>query len=161
MLTNYTFAVGMSDYLNAPSDSKKVKVMGEVSSFLKDLETGENLIHSTYIYTDRWEFDNFVRLRNWDFRFKEEPFYQAFEDHPGISMRWFPVEKDQIFKGGDEVIPYVRKFSVLDYEMCIRDSCIGGFSSLAWASTFCSSGLEMKNTSALDKPWANASSWEP
>jgi len=116
MLTNYTFAVGMSDYLNAPSDSKKVKVMGEVSSFLKDLETGENLIHSTYIYTDRWEFDNFVRLRNWDFQFKEEPFYQAFEEHPGISMRWFPVEKDQIFKDGDEVIPYVRKFSVLDYD---------------------------------------------
>ena len=40
-------------------------------------------------------------------------------------------------------------------------SCIGGFSSLAGASAFFSSGLEMKNTSALDKPWANASSWEP
>lgn len=116
MLTNYSFAVGMSGYLNNPSDSKKVKMMGEVSSFLKDFETGEGLIHSTYIYTDKWEFDNFVRLRNWEFSFEESQFYKSFQEQPGESMRWFPVEKDRIFKDEDEVIPCVRKFSVLDYD---------------------------------------------
>lgn len=116
MLTNYTFAVGMSDYLNSPSDGKKVKIMGEVSSFLKDLETGEDLIHSTYIYTDKWIFDNFVRLRNWDFQFEESHLFKSFEEKKGKSMRWFPVERNQIFKDEDEVIPCVRKFSVLDYD---------------------------------------------
>lgn len=116
MLTNYTFAVGMSGYLNNPSDSNKVKTMGEVSSFLKDLETGEDLIHSTYIYTDKGEFDNFVRFRNWEFQFEESQFYKSFEENQEKSMRWFSVEEDQIFRGGEEVIPCVRKFSVLDYD---------------------------------------------
>lgn len=116
MLTNYTFAVGMSGYLNNPSDSNKVKTMGEVSSFLKDLETGEDLIHSTYIYTDKGEFDNFVRFRNWEFQFEESQFYKSFEENQEKSMRWFSVEENQIFRGGEEVIPCVRKFSVLDYD---------------------------------------------
>lgn len=116
MLTNYTFVVGLSDFLNNPDDVNLVKAMGTVSAFLKDLETGESLIHSTYIYTDKGEFDNFVRMRNWEFRFKESEFYRCYFEKPGKAIRWLPVEKDQIFLDSDQVIPLVRKFSVLGYE---------------------------------------------
>lgn len=115
MLTNYSFGVGLSDYLNDPNDIKLVKTMGTVISYLVDLETGENLIHSTYIYTDKGEFDNFVHIRNWKFRFKDSEYYRSFEDEPGVYIRWFPVVKDPIFQDEDEVIPYVREFSVQGY----------------------------------------------
>lgn len=115
MLTNYTFTVVLSNYLNNPSGDNLVKALGTVASYLVDLETGESLIHSTYIYTNEGEFDNFVRMRNWDFRFKESDYYKSFEKEPGKAIRWFPVRRDELFQDSDEVIPYVRQFSVQWY----------------------------------------------
>ena len=116
LLTNHTFVVGLSDCLINPSDVNQVKTMGMVSDFLKDLETGENLIHSTYIYTDKGEYDNFVRMRNWEFDFKESEYYRSYQEYPGNALRWFSVRTDEIFQDSDEVIPYVRRFSVHGYE---------------------------------------------
>ncbi|MFT4105099.1 MAG: histidine kinase [Lacrimispora sp.] len=116
MLTNYTFVVTFSDYLNNPSDINLVKAMGTVSSFLKDLEMGESLLHSSYIYTDKGEFDNFARIRNWQFDFKESEYYKFYMEEPGKAIQWFPPQKDRIFQDTDEIIPCVRKFSVHGYE---------------------------------------------
>lgn len=116
MLTNFTFVVSISDYLNNPNDINVVKAMGTVSSFLKDLEIGENLLHSSYIYTDKGEFDNFVRIRNWQFDFKESEYYKSYMEEPGKAIRWFPPQRDQIFQDTNQVIPCVRKFSVQGYE---------------------------------------------
>ncbi|MTK08478.1 MAG: sensor histidine kinase [Hungatella sp.] len=116
MLTNYTFVVSFSDYLNNPNDLNLIKTMGTVSSFLKDLETGENLLHSSYIYTDKREFDNFVRMRNWQFQFKESEYYSSYIGGPGKAIQWFPSQTDQIFQDMDEIIPCVRRFSVEGYK---------------------------------------------
>ncbi|WP_349674715.1 histidine kinase [Lacrimispora sp.] len=116
MLTNYTFVVSFSDYLNNPNDLNLIKTMGTVSSFLKDLETGENLLHSSYIYTDKREFDNFVRMRNWQFQFKESEYYSSYIGGPGKAIQWFPSQTDQIFQDTDQIIPCVRRFSVEGYK---------------------------------------------
>lgn len=116
MLTNNTFVVELSDYLNNPNDINRVRVMGMLSTFLKDLETGESLIHSTYIYTDAGEFDNFVKMRNWEFQFEKSEFCQSYQKEPTASIRWFTVREDEIFQDGEEVIPYVRRFSVSGYK---------------------------------------------
>ncbi len=115
MLANYTFMVTLSDYLNNPNDINQVKALGTVADFMKDFETGESLIHSTFIYTDKGSFDNFVRMRNWDFDFKESVFYKSYEGSPGKSIRWFPVWTDKIFQDNDQVIPIVWQFSVQGY----------------------------------------------
>lgn len=115
MLTNNTFVVEISDFLNNPSDLNRVRAMGTVSSYLKDMEMGERLIHSTYIYTDKGEFDNFVRVRNWEFQFEESDYYKSYLDEPGKAIRWFPTRKDEIFQGNTNVIPCVWRFSVQGY----------------------------------------------
>ena len=115
MLTNYTFMVTLSDYLNNPNDINLVKALGTIPDFMKDFETGESLIHSTYIYTDKGSFDNFVRMRNWNFDFKESAFGKSYEENPGKSIRWFPVWTDEIFQDNDQVIPIVWQFSVQNY----------------------------------------------
>ena len=115
MLTNYTFVVTLSDYLNNPNDTNMVKTMGTVSDFLRDFGTGESLVHSTYIYTDKGNFDNFVRMRKWDFDFKESVFYESYVEEPGGAIRWFPVMEDVIYQDNDQVIPYIWRFSVEGY----------------------------------------------
>ncbi len=115
MLINYTFVVTLSDYLNNPNDPNAVKAMGTVSDFLRDFGTGESLVHSTYIYTDKGNFDNFVRMRKWDFDFKESIFYQSYMEEPGAAIRWFPVMEDAIYQDNDRVIPCVWRFSVQGY----------------------------------------------
>uniref|UniRef100_UPI0006D2659E hypothetical protein n=1 Tax=Clostridium sp. NkU-1 TaxID=1095009 RepID=UPI0006D2659E len=82
---------------------------------MRDFETGEGLIHSTYIYTDKGSFDNFVRMRNWEFDFKESAFYKSYEEDGSGAIRWFPVWEDEIFQGNDKVIPCVWQFSVQGY----------------------------------------------
>lgn len=115
MLANYTFMVTLSDYLNSPNDINLVKALGTVPDFMRDFETGESLIHSTYIYTDKGSFDNFVRMRNWEFDFKESGFYKSYQESGGRAIRWFPVWEDKIFQDNDQVIPCVWQFSVQGY----------------------------------------------
>lgn len=115
MMTNYTFVTTMADYLNNPNDANVAKTLGTVSDFLRDFETGESLIHSTCIYTDKREFDNFVRMRNWQFDFKESDYYLEYQNMPGKAIRWFSMRPDEIFQDNDLVIPLVWQFSVQGY----------------------------------------------
>lgn len=115
MLSNFSFITKISDYLNNPTDLNTIRAMGDVSSYLTDLETGEALIHSTYIYTDKLEFETFVRMRRQDFVFEESVYYQSYLKEPGSPIRWFPVTTDPIFQDQDQVIPMVWKFSVQAY----------------------------------------------
>ncbi len=115
MLSNFSFMTTISDYLNNPTDFNTVKAMGDVASYLTDLETGEALIHSTYIYTDKLEFETFMRMRRQDFAFQESVYYQSYGKEPGSPIRWFPVVTDPVFQDQDPVIPMVWKFSVQAY----------------------------------------------
>lgn len=114
MLTNYTFVVTLSDYLNNPNDMNLVKALGTIPDFMRDFETGEGLIHSTYIHTDKENFDNYVRMRDWQFDFRESEFYKSYQEE-GKAIRWFPVRRDEIFQDNDQVIPCVWRFSVQGY----------------------------------------------
>jgi len=51
LVSNTTFMRTMVNYLNKPDEKNRVKALGEVASFLKDLESGESLVHSSYIYS--------------------------------------------------------------------------------------------------------------
>ncbi len=115
MLSNFSFMTTISDYLNNPTDFNTVKAMGDTASYLTDLETGEALIHSTYIYTDKLEFETFMRMRRQDFAFQESVYYQSYGKEPGSPIRWFPVVTDPVFQDQDPVIPMVWKFSVQAY----------------------------------------------
>ncbi len=115
MLSNFSFMTTISDYLNNPTDFNTVKAMGDTASYLTDLETGEALIHSTYIYTDKLEFETFMRTRRQDFAFQESVYYQSYGKEPGSPIRWFPVVTDPVFQDQDPVIPMVWKFSVQAY----------------------------------------------
>lgn len=115
MLSSHGFTGDLVNYLNAPNDGNMVKAMGTIAYFLKDLELGERLIHSSYIHTEKGEFENFIRMRNWEFRFEESEYYRTFQENPERSYYWFPVRTDEIFRDSDEVIPFVRRFSVEGY----------------------------------------------
>jgi two-component system, sensor histidine kinase YesM len=115
LILNTSFMRAMANYLNNPDEKNKVKALGEMAVFLKDLESGERLVHSSYIYTEKGDFENFTRMRNWDFNFQESKFYQAYQKKDATAVQWFPAEQDEIFKDGDEVIPYVRRFTMDGY----------------------------------------------
>lgn len=115
MLSNYSFMTRLSDYLNNPTDLNAVKAMGDTASYLTDLETGESLIHSTYIYTDKLEFETYVRMRNRDFQFPQSEYYRDYAGEPGNAIRWFPVTRDKIFQDQDLVIPMIWQFSLQNY----------------------------------------------
>lgn len=115
LVSNTTFMRTMVNYLNKPDEKNRVKALGEVASFLKDLESGESLVHSSYIYTDKGDFENFIRMRNWSFDFKTSKFYQVYQEQGVLAVQWFPTQKDEIFKDEDDVIPYVRRFTLDGY----------------------------------------------
>ena len=115
LILNTSFMRAMANYLNNPDEKNKVKALGEMAVFLKDLESGERLVHSSYIYTEKGDFENFTRMRNWDFNFQESKFYQAYQKKDATAVQWFTAEQDEIFKDGDEVIPYVRRFTMDGY----------------------------------------------
>lgn len=115
MLTNHTFVIAMGDYLSNPSNANTTKALGVTSDFLRDLESGEPLIASAYIYTDRGEFDDFIRMRNWNFSFKESVLYAPYKEKTANALQHFPAMKDTIFQGEEMVVPYVWRFSIEGY----------------------------------------------
>ncbi|MCI9361627.1 MAG: histidine kinase [Hungatella sp.] len=116
MLSNFSFMTGLSDYLNNPTDFNTVKAMGDMASYLTDLETGETLIHSTYIYTDKQQFETYMRMRNHSFSFPQSEYYRDYMENPGNAIRWFPVTEDRIFQDREQVIPMIWQFSLQTYQ---------------------------------------------
>lgn len=115
LLTNYTFTMTLSSYLNKPSDENLSNTLGVVADSLKNLESGEPLIGSSFIYTEKGEFENFVKMRRWNFSFWDSLFGEAYKENPQKGVQWFPVMEDSIFQGNESVIPCVWRFSLLDY----------------------------------------------
>lgn len=116
MLTNYTFAMTLSNYLNNPSDANVGNTLGVVADSLKNLESGESLIGSCFIHTEKAEFDNFVKIRRRDFSFQDSLFGEAYKENPKQAIQWFPVMHDHIFMGNESVIPCVWRFTLQDYK---------------------------------------------
>ena len=111
MLINNTFVTTLANYLIQPTDERIAVTMGTVADFLKNLELGESVIHSVYIYTDEVEFDNFSLYRNWEFQFPLSQFYQVFQGNQR-GKQWFWAMPDPIFQTRDLVVPCVWRFRV-------------------------------------------------
>jgi two-component system, sensor histidine kinase YesM len=113
MCSNSSFTLTMSNYLNDPKSENYAIILGKVANSLTEMAQGDRYIHSIYMYTKYSEFDNFSRFKNHNFRFTDSDFYKAFQDDPHKSIEWFPAMKDQIFTGGDMVIPVAFRFLVV------------------------------------------------
>lgn len=111
-LTNDSFTRPLTNYVNAPDMEKEVALSGAAMSWLKDISLAEPLVHSTLLYTDKGSWDDYTRVRNWEFDFKESTFWEIYKESSAKAIHWMPAMTDEIFKGGDQVIPYVRRFSV-------------------------------------------------
>ena len=70
------------------------------------------MVHSTLVYTDKGIWSDFTRYRNWDFDYEKSAFGEIYQDSDAPAIQWLPTMQDEIFKDGDAVIPYVRRFSV-------------------------------------------------
>jgi two-component system sensor histidine kinase YesM len=103
----------MSNYLNDPQSENYTEILGYVADSLTEIYQGDRYIHSIFMYTDLSSFDNFSRIRNHNFNFKESEFYSTFENDPNKSVAWFPAMEDQIFIGNEIVIPVVFRFLVV------------------------------------------------
>jgi len=110
-LTNHSFIQPFDDYMSAPSTRKEVIISTEAAYWLKDISMAEPLVNSTLIYTERGSWDDYTKARNWEFNFGESAFGRFFGDKGAPSIQWMPTMRDEIFRGGDMVIPYVRRFA--------------------------------------------------
>ena len=111
-LTNDSFTRPLTDYVNSPDMEKEVALSGAAKSWLKDISLAEPLVHSTLLYTDKGSWDDYTRARNWEFEFKNSAFWEVYRNHSAEAIHWMPAMTDEIFKGEDQIIPYVRRFSV-------------------------------------------------
>lgn len=114
MLINNTFVTTLANYLIQPDEERVAVTLGTVADFLKNLELGERVIHSAYIYTEEAEFDDFTLYRNWEFQFSSSIFYKAFQGNQE-GKKWFYAMKDPIFQTEEWVVPCVWRFRVLGY----------------------------------------------
>lgn len=111
-LTDTSFIQPLNDYMSAPDPKKEVILSGEAMYCLRDISLAEPLVHSTLVYTDKGIWSDFTRYRNWDFDYEKSAFGEIYQDSDAPAIQWLPTMQDEIFKDGDAVIPYVRRFSV-------------------------------------------------
>lgn len=111
-LTDTSFIQPLNDYMSAPDPKKEVILSGEAMYCLRDISLAEPLVHSTLVYTDKGIWSDFTCYRNWDFDFEKSAFGEIYQDSDAPAIQWLPTMQDEIFKDGDAVIPYVRRFSV-------------------------------------------------
>jgi len=112
MLINNSFSTALEKFVEIPSAENVVKAQSIVSDYLKNFERVETLISSSYLYTEKGIFENYIHFKRKDFDFKQSPFYTVYEE-PGIApIQWFPPMEDRIFMEDKQVIPCVQRFTV-------------------------------------------------
>lgn len=115
-LTNQSFILPLGEYLNAPDIRKEVEISGKAAYWLRDISLAEPLVNSALIYTDRGCFDDYTKVRDWTFDFSKSEFQEYFAYTYSPAIQWMPTMQDEIFKGKDMVIPYVRRFTAGQYK---------------------------------------------
>ncbi len=114
-LTNRAFTQPLGEYLNDPTIERQVALSGVSANWLKNIGQAEPLIHSVILCTEKGYFDDYTRVRNWDFQFDTSSFGQYFKQKNSDAVQWLPAMEDEIFADQDAVIPYVRRFTVERY----------------------------------------------
>lgn len=114
-LTNRSFIQPLGEYLSSPTLERQVVLSSEAANWLKDIGQAEPLVHSVMLCTDKGYFDDYTRVRKWDFDFSGSSFAPYFNKTDSEAVQWLPAMKDEIFDDKDTVIPYVRRFTVERY----------------------------------------------
>ncbi len=112
MFNNVSFTLPLSNYLNNPNGENYTIMLGCAADSLTELYQGDKFIHSAYISTRYSDFNNFVRIKDRKFSFRDSIFYKSFEEEPARTIAWFPAMEDQIFVGDETVIPVVFRFQI-------------------------------------------------
>ena len=115
MLINNSFSTALEKFIENPSTENSARTQGIVSDYLKNFERVEALISSSYLYTEKGIFENYIHFKRKDFDFKQSPFYTVYEQGKISPIQWFPPMKDMIFKEDKVVIPCVQRFTVGRY----------------------------------------------
>lgn len=115
MLINNSFSTALEKFIENPSTENSVNAQGIISDYLKNFERVEDLISSSYLYTEEGIFENYIHFKRRDFDFKQSPFYRVYEQNDVSPIQWFPPMKDMIFKEDKVVIPCVQRFTVGGY----------------------------------------------
>lgn len=113
-LTNQAFIQPLNEYMHDPDLEKEVILASEVAYYLKDISRAEPFVNSTMIYTSAGIWDDYTKIRKWDFDFEQSVFGKVYQDPEAKGIQWFPAMTDEIFQGGSQVIPYVRRFPIGD-----------------------------------------------
>lgn len=111
-LTNQSFIQPLSDYVSMPDVEKEVVLASEAAYWLKDISRAEPLVHSALLYTSQGAWDDYTKAREWEFQFEESAFWDIYQNPEADAIQWMPAMTDEIFRGKDQVIPYVRRFTI-------------------------------------------------
>ena len=77
MLINNSFSTALEKFIENPSTENSVNAQGIISDYLKNFERVEDLISSSYLYTEEGIFENYIHFKRRDFDFKQSPFYRV------------------------------------------------------------------------------------
>ncbi|MDO5403691.1 MAG: histidine kinase [Eubacteriales bacterium] len=86
--------------------------MSIVADYLSQLELSDSMIDSVYLYTAFGDFDNFVKIRNKEFDFRNSQLYRHFSGITSPEVGYFPETRNYVFQTEYPVIPIVYKKSI-------------------------------------------------
>lgn len=111
MNSNMSYADPLREYLVSPKKTNYAVLLGNMSEFISELTGSDDYISSAYIHTDYSDFDNFVKIRDYDVSFEDTDIYSFFKNNPGDNIEWFPATSDSYYRGDETVIPVVYRFT--------------------------------------------------
>lgn len=115
-LGNQSFTTPMENFLNVPDEANEVIAMSAAANVLKDIRLGEPLVSSALIHTENEDFDDFTKIKNSSFSFAASSYAEYYKSGSDLAVQWLPSMPDEIFSGQDEVLPYIRRFTLEGYK---------------------------------------------
>lgn len=135
---NQSFYRPMANFLRSPESVNYGKMLGDVADVISELHQGDRYIQSVFFYTAYGSFDNFTRIRNYEFQFEESYMYQYFRENPQETIAWFPAVTSMVFSGNETVIPVVYRFKIehqyLYIVICLQQSEITDYLNKTYSS---------------------------
>lgn len=111
MLINQTFYNTLSQGVDNFNVNTVAETVDVIEGYISDFEYGEDLISSSYLYTDYNDYYSYIHYRVPEFDFKNSILYQQCMEQDPSNVCWIPPVEDVIIQGNSEVIPCVRRFT--------------------------------------------------
>lgn len=107
-----TFVDTVMDFFSKTATDEYGKEMSVIADYLSQLELGDGFIDSVYMYTALGDFDNYMKVRNEEFSFRNSELYHKFIGSVSPEIGYFPETKEYVFATAYPVIPIVYKKSI-------------------------------------------------